>query len=239
MIPDMSRSNRIRAAPVLPRMRRLAVFLSVAASAFPQHLSVGIKGGVPLSSLLDAPGDRFPYLASTKRYTLGPALEVRLPWRLGLEVNALYKRFGYSRDFTDITTIGSSPVLVNARTRATGNHWEFPLLLKFRLADGPLFRPYVSAGASFNRVSAKEATEFFVPAGSGGLRPFANTNPPQLQNRTGRGFVLGGELELNALFLRLTPELRYTRWGVANFRDINGLLNSNQNQAELLLGITF
>ena len=35
------------------------------------------------------------------------------------------------------------------------------------------------------------------------------------------------------------PEIRYTRWGAQHFFDVNGLLHSNVNQGEFLLGITF
>jgi hypothetical protein len=49
--------------------------------------------------------------------------------------------------------------------------------------------------------------------------------------------VIGGGVKIHALFLRISPEIRYTRWTSPHFSSY--LLNSNQNQAEFLLGITF
>jgi hypothetical protein len=48
-------------------------------------------------------------------------------------------------------------------------------------------------------------------------------------------------VELKALLLRITPEIRYTRWGTQQFNSVisNGSLRSKVNQAEFLVGITF
>jgi hypothetical protein len=66
-------------------------------SAFAQHISVGIKAGVPLTNLLgnnsgDAPSQsEFP--TQTKRYTIGPIVNIGLPLGFGVELAAMYKRF--------------------------------------------------------------------------------------------------------------------------------------------------
>jgi hypothetical protein len=48
-------------------------------------------------------------------------------------------------------------------------------------------------------------------------------------------------VELKALLLKITPEIRYTRWGTTQFNSVisGGTLRSNVNQAEFLVGITF
>jgi len=54
--------------------------------------------------------------------------------------------------------------------------------------------------------------------------------------------TFGGGLEVKLGFLRITPELRYTRWGSNTFSSIfppGGSLNSNQNQGEFLVGFSF
>jgi hypothetical protein len=50
--------------------------------------------------------------------------------------------------------------------------------------------------------------------------------------------VIGGGVGIHAPFLHISPEVRYTRWTSKHF-GVSNLLNSNQNQAEFLLGITF
>jgi hypothetical protein len=52
------------------------------------------------------------------------------------------------------------------------------------------------------------------------------------------GAVVGAGLDIHALFLHISPEVRYTRWTSQHFT-FGNVLNSNQNQAEFLLGITF
>jgi hypothetical protein len=47
-------------------------------------------------------------------------------------------------------------------------------------------------------------------------------------------------VEIKALFIRITPELRYTHWGSQNFLDAaNVLVRAKQNQGQFLVGISF
>jgi hypothetical protein len=48
-------------------------------------------------------------------------------------------------------------------------------------------------------------------------------------------FGLGAEMRVGVV--RISPEVRYTRWRAD--RDLHPELHSNQNQVEFLLGITF
>jgi hypothetical protein len=56
---------------------------------------------------------------------------------------------------------------------------------------------------------------------------------------TNVGIVLGAGIELHLPLVRLSPEIRYTRWSAANVTDLGATLRSNQNQAEFLVGLTF
>jgi hypothetical protein len=62
---------------------------------------------------------------------------------------------------------------------------------------------------------------------------------PELKQNTTMGFVIGGGIDIHAAFLHISPELRFTRWNSAQINDDNGLLHSNLNQAEFLVGFTF
>jgi hypothetical protein len=53
------------------------------------------------------------------------------------------------------------------------------------------------------------------------------------------GFVVGAGVDIHAIFLHISPEIRFTRWNSAQISDSAGLLHSNQNQGEFLVGITF
>ena len=65
------------------------------------------------------------------------------------------------------------------------------------------------------------------------------SSPAELNTDVTRGFVFGGGLDVKLLLIHIAPEVRFTRWGDKHFLDVNGLLHSNLNQAEFLVGFTF
>src|SRR3954451_15733441 len=72
------------------------LLLTVASSAFAQRISVGIKAGVPLTDVVEANRggiSNLPFQAQTRRYTIGPVVDIGLPLGFGLEFGAMYKRF--------------------------------------------------------------------------------------------------------------------------------------------------
>ena len=106
--------------------------------------------------------------------------------------------------------------------------WEFPILAKYRFKF-PIVRPYIDAGPSFRTTTS---------------------NTRYLSNH---GIAVGGGLDIKALFLHVSPEIRYTRWGsdssagtasisagqnLAQFSS-QGQARSNVNQVEFLVGISF
>ena len=178
----------------------------------------GIKGGIPLTSFFAVvnPGGPFRFDAATRRYTLGPAFELRLPGGLGVEVDLLYKRVGYESQLT-----GPGGVTISS---ARGASWQFPLLGKYRF-PGILIRPYVEGGICFDRFT--------------GLTHIAGLTQ---EDSSRSGWVIGAGLEIKAPVARLTPEMRFTRWGsdpISSGSGITSTLTTTRNQAEFLLGIIF
>jgi hypothetical protein len=110
------------------------LFLALGLASFPacgQLFSVGIKAGVPLN---DGFTNSDSLLSSTtNRYIIGPQIELRLPFHLGVEADALYRHYVVSGK-------GAS-------------EWDFPILLKYRFKGVPLVAPFVDAGPIFNHVS--------------------------------------------------------------------------------------
>jgi opacity protein-like surface antigen len=209
-------------------MKIVLCFLLSSVTAFPQFFAIGVKGGVPVTDAFKTATTRdLSYLSNTKRYTVGPTVELRLPFGLGVEFDALYKRLNYE----SVQEVG--PAQIQANTSASS--WEFPLLLKLR-APAPLLRPYLTVGPSFRHISdVTQAISSFV----GGTQQQTN-QPAELQNRFNAGFAIGGGLEFGGGHFRVSPEIRYTRWGWENFQASNVPgFQSNQNQVDFLLGITF
>jgi opacity protein-like surface antigen len=213
-------------------MTKTFLVLSVwAAAAFAQPIGFGLKVGAPLTEAFDtATGPSSSYTSSTKRYLIGPQVELRLPAGLGIELDALYTRL----NFASVSGVASS--FVTAATVADA--WEFPLLLKYKFgganAGVAAVKPFVDTGASFRRLTNISQIRNFVTGSQN------NTNPAELQDRNATGFVIGGGVEIRALFIRISPEVRFTRWGTANFREgVSNLLETNRNQGQFLVGIHF
>jgi opacity protein-like surface antigen len=214
-------------------MRPIFLLLLSTTALLAQPIGFGIKGGLPMTDFLDAASSQnFRFDTTTNRYIIGPMLELRLPFGLGIEVDALYRHFGYS-SFTSIS--GITTTVTDARTSA--NAWEFPLLGKYKFKGIPLIRPYVEAGVSWNRITG--LTQAVITTVAGTTRNSSTSNPPELNQETTRGFVMGAGVDIKALFIHITPEIRYTRWGAKQFIDPSGLLNSNRNQGEFLIGLSF
>ncbi len=207
----------------------LTLLLLAVPSAFPQF-SAGVKAGVPLTDFFDTVSSpRFGFNSDTKRYIIGPMVQLNLPAGFAVEFDALYRRFNYE---SNTSFIG---VFENQRT--TGNAWEFPLLFKYRFPM-VLARPFVGAGVAWDTVNGvKQAvTTTFSVTGTTNTR---STDPAELQHDTTTGVVIGAGVEVKVPFVRISPEIRYTRWGNRHFETPGGGLLSNRNQAEFLVGFTF
>jgi len=191
-----------------------------AAAASAQPFSAGVKVGLPLTDFVNTVSGESSTV--TNRYLVGPTAELHLPFGLGIEVDALYRHFNYQN------VIGSG---LNALTslNSTGA-WEFPLLLKYRF-HGELARPYVDAGVAWDTLSGLTTT---VANSASNLTV---VNPSGEHNSFTTGFVMGAGLDIH-LVVHIMPELRYTRWTSQHF-NISNVVNSNQNQAEFMVGVTF
>lgn len=91
---------------------------------------------------------------------------------------------------------------------------EFPLLVKYKF-PGTLARMYVDGGFAFRHIG----------------------DIPLLQDANSKGLVFGAGFRYDLKLIKISPELRYTRWGNEPFSYTD--LKSARNQMEFLIGITF
>jgi len=200
-------------------MKLVLLFLVGTASVFGQ-LSYGVRGGLPLTNFFQAvsnPDETFTSTAT--RFIVGPTVELRLPFGLGLEADALFRHFQYN---------GSASLIDELVRSSATNAWEFPLLVKYR-TPGAFVKPFLDGGVAFDHWSGvKQITAPLTALTSSSSTSGANA-----------GFVVGAGIELHLPLVKLSPEIRYTRWGAANVTDLGAALRSNQNQAEFLVGLTF
>lgn len=193
-----------------------------------EHVSIGARGGVPLTDAFDvARGSSSAFFTNTKRYIVGPTVEIHLPARLSIEVDALYRRLGYHYN-------AAGPVTY---AKTVANSWEFPVLGKFEILPGPI-RPFVDAGASFRHLSGVRQIREVISGAT--LNRVEIDSFPEFNKRNDIGFTCGIGIAFKAGPLRVAPEFRYTRWGGETFRDpVQSLLRTNRNQGDFLIGITF
>ena len=201
----------------------------ISSLSFGQPVSIGVKGGVPLTDAFSAvQGNSSSYVSNTKRYTVGPTVEFHLPARFSIEIDALYTRLGYD----NVTTTNGGSYSV---TRA--NSWQFPVLGKFEILPGPV-RPFIDAGASFRNISGIQQVRTAVRLGT--LGTVTTNSATEFNKRNDIGFTVGGGIAFKAGWVRISPEFRFTRWGGEQFRDpINSALRMNRNDGTFLLGFTF
>jgi opacity protein-like surface antigen len=208
-------------------MRSLLLLATAAAPAFSQSFGFGIKGGLPFTDFTNAVSSGTNVFDdNTRRYIVGPTVELRLPFGLSIEADALYRRFNYNQ------FIGGASGTTSIST--SGNAWEFPLVAKYRF-KAPIARPYILGGLAWDTLSGLTQSVRNAVATTGAI----SRSPAELNQTTTTGFVMGVGLDVKVILIHIAPEIRYTRWGAKHFLDVNGGLSSNQNQAEFLVGITF
>jgi hypothetical protein len=208
-----------------------AVFVALGCSVFTgsasaQLISAGVKGGV----FLTEPGS---YGSNeSKRYTVGPSIEFRLPYRFAAEVDALYSRVGETFQYSFTSIAGQLPgetTSVISRTR--GNRWEFPVIGKYYFrSDRNLWQPFVGTGYAF------EAIWFHTTTTTSVLSSSPVTNAPLTYSNDFRssvdiGATVVAGVRAKSGRLSVLPEVRYTRWPVNS--------STRRNEVKFLLGITF
>lgn len=209
-------------------MRSLLLFSLSVITAVAQPFSFGVRAGVPLTEFFSGSGTAtFPYSSITNRYLVGPTVELRLPFGVGVEFDALYRHYSYSSPGVTPNPSNQFPGLEQVSDSA----WEFPLMAKYRFPV-KIVKPYIDAGVAWNTVSGLNVLYCFINC-------FSASPPPSLRHSTVTGFVAGTGIEIHVLFLHISPEIRYTHWRSQQFQSPNGGFSSSQNQAEFLLGITY
>ena len=216
-------------------MRSGLLFILATACAFAQdapRVSVGVMGGAYLKDLFDSRsssnfqrgGDGFFNSASTfgdareKRYLVGPVVEVRLPFRLSVEFDALYSRLNGE-------VYNSSAANGTVAYTATGNRWEFPLLAKYSIPTGSRLHPFVGAGPSFSLLSQQQ---YLAPSTAG-----QNSLSGNARN-FGTGVTVAGGISWDYRHMRFTPQVRYTRRERSTF-----VLPTSEDGVQAVVGLSF
>lgn len=226
-------------------MFRFGVLLTLASTlALAQDeplVSFGVKGGAFIKGLFQdgytsvfrsSSGDvlRNSANARDKVYLVGPSVEVRLPFRLAVEFDALYSRVNGEQTNTTVGSGGQFTTIGTVTAQQTANRWEFPLLAKFRIPAGHHVHPFVGVGPNFSILSQQRYKSATVFSG----QPVSQTSFPQDARDFGTGVTASGGLSFDFAHVRFTPEVRYT-WRDRRFFTVP----TDQNVVQALIGISF
>jgi len=202
----------------------------LAQSAPSLSVSAGFKIGSPVNDPSGRSSTFSTYVQS--RWTGGPTVELHLPWRFSVELNALHRSYRSNSSFP----FRLAPD-VNAYTTANvhnTNAWDFPLLLKYRFQAGSI-RPFVSAGHFWTRESSEASVFYFCSGPQGSCRPADYPLPDLIGGQyhstaTQRGPVGGAGIEFKTRHVMISPEVRFSRPTYGYPRD---------NRFTALVGFTF
>jgi Outer membrane protein beta-barrel domain len=191
-------------------------------NASAQLISIGVKGGVPIT-------DPQRFNDESRRYLVGPSIEFRLPLHFAVELDALYSRVGWSFSYSYTDAVSGNTTLVSNRQR--GNSWEFPLLGKYYFGRREsLIQPFLGTGYSIRQIWVHDDTRLSVlspnPIPSVSVSGFDSSSPLDV------GAVAAAGARIKAGRLSVLPEFRYTRWGSGN-------PTLRQNDVKFLLGVSF
>jgi hypothetical protein len=199
-------------------LKQLApVVFMFAANAVAQTLgpvSIGVKAGIPITDAFShmQVGSQQALYSNSANYILGPSIELRLPYQLSVEFDALYRPLTFGT--STASSVNGSPVLSRSSTDLSS--WEFPLMFKYHLLREHSTRPYIEVGPSFR------------------------TGAQQLSYLSSSGITAGAGADFKAPFVRLSPEFRYTHWSGDGSHTVTTVpLSSRLDQVEFLFGISF
>jgi opacity protein-like surface antigen len=106
-------------------------------------------------------------------------------------------------------------------------------MLKYRLKGG-VVAPFFGAGVSIRNWSGYGNTLDLVTGGTAATSPVVTDS-------NNVGFVAGAGLRFNFFVIKLSPEVRYTRWSreQINSSYVHGTLYTKKDQIDILIGLTF
>jgi hypothetical protein len=199
-----------------------------ASTAQAQFVSLGLKGGIPVTPALpgfNETNPSVPYL-DTGRWTVGPTIELHLVSGLSIEADVLFR--GYTTVATyDFPTAPNS--YVTQMLKDSVKAWDFPLLLKYRFPTHTI-RPFVTAGAQLTHLTSDQyyslacLSSTCVPINPNSSIPFSG-HYSYIDNISGPAGGVGVEFRYGRI--KFDPEVRYAH------------LDTDINLVTVLLGVTF
>ena len=203
---------------------RAVLLLLAGCVSYAQTLVIGAKGG---GRVTDDLTESIASTTESKRYIVGPMIQLGLPLGFGVEIDALYSREGYRYSWS------------YSASRERANVWQFPVLLQYKLPLRAL-KPFIEAGYAARVIHGFDDYYAASYLGGGQFSTYYTHSHESTNYGTSQGFVAGAGVGFAVGHLRLSPEFRYTHWNnrpIAVFIPDGPSFTSTQNQIDLLFGI--
>lgn len=214
-------------------------------------LSIGVRMGILVGDLMEGGSsvvtdttrnpDRTTEAngeSTSGRFGFGPVVQINLTKRISLNVDLMRRSVGYNATttVTDEATSTTDAEFVSERTEnITAKFWDLTLLPRYRFGEPGKRRPYINGGFALRSLSKERGTVQTTDA-DGDID--SEDLDVQSANSSIRGAAIGAGIQIqDDVGFKLELEFRYTRWFRRTFETVAA--NSNRNQAEVLLGLTF
>jgi opacity protein-like surface antigen len=225
-----------------------------------ERFAVGIRAGIGIANSMRVGSGsqvfttRDPFtgdvIAATAISTSAEAPPRRFAWGPSVQVN-LNRRFGISVDLLTKVVEFDTLVVVDIENRNTngpqferseaafteGRYYDLPVMLRYYYFSPTKGKPraYFAGGVTFRQV--KDLNGRLTTTNSE-LEMDTTTATPTPANESTTGAVVGVGIQLvDDVNVKLELEGRFTRWQDRIFA--SGPANSNLNQAEVMIGLTF
>ena len=176
----------------------------------------------------------FASSSKTPRYTVGLTGTVYLPHRLGIEVDAQYRRLNY--DWFNVSYPSANDAgVISTWTAAAGNRLDIPVMLKWAPARWLYTVGGFADAVHFGFNERSHTVADLVLAGHSDRT--TDTSTPFAQ-RWSTGVTFGVGIDAPAGGLHIRPEVRYTHWISPAF-DTYVFLAPATEQVDLLVGFEF
>jgi outer membrane protein W len=227
-----------RQAPPEPEQKRLSVGaivgFAITGSAQEVTSSVNTSATTPptvTDTLVESKGAPF---------TGGGSIRYDFSERIGAGADLLYRRGGYNSTITiseQITDSNSSADLLLSTYQETRAHlWDIPILGRYYFKDrSSHVRPYVTGGLAMRFATGVSSVTNITDddqVTDTDLTTIGPANDATLGGVIGLGFRAADDVGV-----KVDVEFRYTRWADPIFQ--SGPANSNSNQADILVALTF
>ncbi|MCX6594501.1 MAG: outer membrane beta-barrel protein [Acidobacteria bacterium] len=214
-----------------PKVRRFAVGLRV------RGLIEDAIGNRTKENALTSPvlANTFTTTSKSAHVGLGPSFEFQLTPKLVLNAELLYLRIRYQQVTEALEGTERKKTTYTENTKAS--YWDLPVLVRRQGFgdDGWRAKLYVAGGGTLRQVRhIRTGNEYAYYAGNTGYDEQATR--PSRRNLVGATAAAGFRL-VDDFGVKITPEVRYTRWLGSTFS--SGSTRSPRDQVEVGIGFTF